>query len=122
MRDGLHVTDAGHVVTVGDNAADLLMLSGNLASDGATVLTADANVSAAAAAELAALPNFTKGGHALTITDSAANLLALQGAALGVASAEILQPGAVTLTAAQAASLVALGQFSTRQRRDHGAG
>jgi hypothetical protein len=111
LRDTLHIGLNAHVLTVADSAAALLALSGSLNLAGACVLTGNAVVTAAQAAALAADPGFATGGHVLTVTDTAAALLALPASALAVASVEQLAPGAVTLTAAEAAGLAGLGHF-----------
>ena len=113
LRDAMGVAADGHTLTVADTASDLLALSGNLALDGATQLSADANVSAAQAQILAAEPSFSTGGHVLTVTDSAANLLGLPGAVQAL-SGQLVLAASQSVSAAQAASLAAFGaSFST---------
>ncbi len=106
--------EAQHVLTVTGNAAELAGLSGPaLALVVASMLTQSAVVSATTAATLAALPGFLEAdGATLTVQDDAAHLLALSRAVLRVTGLEELPAGGVTLTAAQAAGLVALGHFS----------
>ena len=107
-------SEAGHLLTVADSATSLAGLSAPaLALAGAAVLTQSAVVSAAVAGVLADLPGFSEApGVALTVQDSVANLLALAPAVQAIAAQELLQPGAVSLTAAQAAGLAALADFS----------
>ena len=112
LRDGLNISLAGHVLTVSDNAGNLLGLSGSLASAGACVLSANATVTAANAAILAGEPAFSTGGHNLTIADTAANLLALPPSVQTLASVlDLAAPQSIT--AAQAFALTRLGGFNT---------
>jgi hypothetical protein len=112
---GIDFSTGGHALVVADGAAALAGLSGAaLALASGEVLTTAATVPAALAAALAALPNFSlANGAALTVQDGVTSLLSLSPAALAVASGEMLNPGVVILTAAQAAGLAALPHFST---------
>ena len=113
---GIKFSTAGHALAVADTAAHLATLNAlETALTGAQVLSADATVSAAVAAQLAALPGFAVGsGVALIVQDSVANLLALSSAVRAIATGEQLAAGAnVTVTAADAAALAALPHFST---------
>ena len=113
LRDTAGVAGNGHTLSVADTAANLLALSGNLALIGATQLSADANVSAAQAQVLAGEPGFTLGGHVLSVTDSAANLLALPGA-VQTLSGHLILAASQSVNGAQASGLAALGaSFST---------
>ena len=112
---GIKFSVNGYRLTVADtapNLATLNTLETNLAAS--EVLNAGANVTAAAAETLAALPNFSRGsGITLTIVDTVAALSALSGAAQAIATGEQLAPGSsVTLTVAQAQGLSALSGFS----------
>ena len=113
LRDGLHVAANSHTLSLSDTAAHLLGLSGSLALVSATQMSADATVSAAAAASLAADPAFSTGGHVLTISDSAAALLGLSGGVQALAGQMVLA-GSQSVNASQATALAALGSvFST---------
>ena len=113
LRDNLAVNPNGHTLVVSDTAADLLALSGNLAMDSATLLSADASVTAAQAISLAADPAFATAGHILTITDTAANLLALP-TLVQMLSGHLVLTSSQSVSAAQASALAALGSgFST---------
>jgi hypothetical protein len=99
--------------SIGGTAAQLLDSSLHLNTGATATLTASALLNAPQAGVLAALPGLARAnGVTLTVQDSAGNLLALSHAAQLAASAELLTPGAVTLSAAQAAGLVALSHFS----------
>ena len=90
------------------NAAFLNTLSGQ-------TLAATSNVSAATAAALAALSNFSRGGNGLIVSDSAANLLA-PAAAAGVALAtSVTLNTAASLNTAGAESLLQLNHFHLTQ-------
>ncbi len=113
LRDNLAVNVNGHTLVVSDTAADLLALSGNLAMDSATLLSADASVTAAQAISLAADPAFATAGHILTITDTAANLLALP-TLVQMLAGHLVLASSQSVSAAQASALAALGSsFST---------
>ena len=106
-----HVSLAGYAVAVTDTAANLLTLgAAALAATTTHTLSADAAVSAASFAALRGLPSFALGGHALTIADTAANLLALPGS-LALASATDLSANA-QVSAAQLTALAALPGFN----------
>lgn len=114
-RLGVKLSLNGHILGVGDTAAHLAALNSmETALTADQVLESNAVVSAAVAAELAALPNFSvNSGISLTVQDSVANLIALTPAVQAIATAEQLAPGAnVTITAADAAALAALPHFS----------
>ncbi len=102
----------GHVLTIADTAANLLSLSGSLALAGATALTGNAQLGAAQLTALSTLPGFSAAGHAVTVADTAAALLALPPTALALATATALTADA-TVTAAQATVLAADPAFST---------
>ncbi len=102
----------GHTISVADTAANLLALSSAaLADTNAASLAANVTVSAAQLAGLAALPGFSTHGHAVTVADTAAHLLALAPQALAFATATTLAADA-TVTAAQATTLMAEPGFS----------
>ncbi|MEJ0046261.1 MAG: hypothetical protein WDN04_09165 [Rhodospirillales bacterium] len=77
LHDVMHTATGGYVLTVSDNAANLLALAGNLPPATVTVLSADATLSAQQVTTLVSEPHFSTGVHVLTIADTASNLLAL---------------------------------------------
>lgn len=110
-------------MTVVDSAADLTQITGNgtLPDDWAgeldassVTLNGDATISAASAAQLAVLGGrFSLGSHAITISDTAANLLLSANAAgLALAHSVTLSGDEDSLSAAAAAQLAALSHFS----------
>jgi hypothetical protein len=109
----------GYSLIVVDTAANLAALAGvpgaltainTLASQ--EVLTADATVSAATVQTLLLMTGFSAGSHHLTISDTAADLLAISAhATLAVASAVQLSQAA-TVTVANAVALAAMPGFS----------
>ena len=114
-RLGIKFSLGGHDLQVGGTADQLAGL--NSMETGLTsgqVLSSDDVVSAAVAAQLAALPNFSvDSGVSLTVQDSVANLIALTPEVKAIATVEQLVSGAdVTVTALDAAALAALPHFS----------
>ena len=107
-----NVSAAGHAITVADTAANLLALTGGLGLVHATTLSADASVTAAQLMALTTLPGFSAAGHALALSDTAFNLLALSPAALSQATSTSLSADA-TCTAQQAQALFADPGFTT---------
>lgn len=108
-----HAGTAGHTITVTDTAIALLALSpGALALTNATNLSADSAVNVAQANSLAALPSFSTNGHALTVSDTASNLVTLTSASLTKITLTLLSTDA-TVTAQQAQTLYADPGFST---------
>ncbi|MEJ0046259.1 MAG: hypothetical protein WDN04_09155 [Rhodospirillales bacterium] len=105
----------GHVLTIADTAAHLLALApAVMALAGVSLLTQSALVNATTAALLAAMPGFSEAdGATLTVQDDAAHLLAFSQAMRTITGVEELPQGGVTLTASQAAGLLALGHFVT---------
>ena len=109
--------------TILDSAADLLQISGSgpqpddwageLAASSVT-LTGIATVTAAQSAVFALLGSrFNPGGYTLTVSDSAANLVASANAAgLALAGAVTLSGDETALSAANATLLAALGDFT----------
>ncbi len=102
----------GHALTIADTATNLLGLPGSLALAGTTLLSANAQVSAAQLTALSALPGFSANGHAVAVADTASALLALSPAAQALVTTTTLAADA-TVTAAQAASLAAEPGFTT---------
>jgi hypothetical protein len=111
LRDILHVALGGHSLTIQDSAANLLSLPGGLALAHACVLSGDATVSAAQAAALAGEPGFSTGGHALIVSDTAANLLALPAGVAALATSEQVNHSA-TVSAADLTALAAVPDLS----------
>ena len=108
-----HVAFGGHTVAVVDSAINLLGLAGaDLSHVSSVSLAADAVVNAAQMQTLAAEPGFSTGGHALIIADTAANLLALPGSIVRLASAVELSADA-TLNAASAQALTSETGYTT---------
>jgi hypothetical protein len=104
---------AGHTLTVTDTAAALAALSSPaLALANAETLSASATVSALVAAELAALPNFSKGSFVLTVSDIATNLLDPAYAAGLVLSGHATLSTSLTVPALEAAALALLPGFA----------
>ncbi len=102
----------GHAITVADTAGNLLGLHGAaLADASAAALTGDAQVTAGQLNTLAGLPHFALNGHALAVTGSASDLLALSPAALALASSFTLSADA-TVSARAAEALFAEPGFS----------
>ncbi len=100
-------TLGSHTIAVADTAANLLALSGSALADTAQAsLSADAAINVSQLTALAALPGFSANGHAISVTDTAANLLGLSNAARSFTTALMLSADA-TLNAAQAATLLA---------------
>jgi hypothetical protein len=101
-----------HTLTVSDTAANLATLDAHEPVLGSIqTMNADATIGAATATVLAALPNFTKGGHSITISDTASALLDLVYAA-GMALADHEQlSAAASLTVASAEALIGLSVF-----------
>ena len=100
-----HSGFAGHTIAIADSATNLLAIAGADPSHVSSVsLTSDAVVSVAQMLTLAAGPNFSAVGHALTIADTAANLLTLPSNVLHLANAVELSADA-TLGAAAAQML-----------------
>ncbi len=107
-----HTTLNGHAITIADTAPDLLAAQQAVAANAAaSVLIADASVTASQLQALAALPNFATAGHALAVSDTAANILATSPAATHLATSVTLSADA-TLTAAQTAALMAEPGFA----------
>ncbi len=102
----------GHVLTITDTAANLAGLAGSLTLAGGFVVSANAQVTAAQLATLAALPGFSLSGHTLALADTAVALLGTPQAAMALASTVALTADA-TVTAAQAASLATEPGFDT---------
>ena len=101
-----------HGLTIADAAARLATLdSGTAALASAIQLSAPGIVNAAQFAILRALPHFSTNGQALTVVDTAANLVALATGDVSQASMLALSANA-TLTADQAEALVSLPHFS----------
>ncbi len=110
-------------LTIQDSAADLLQITGDgsqpddwageLAASSVT-LTGSATVTAAQADELALLGSrLSLGGHTLTVSDSAANLVSSANAGgLALAGAVTLSGDETALSAANATQLAALSHFS----------
>ncbi|MEJ0046262.1 MAG: hypothetical protein WDN04_09170 [Rhodospirillales bacterium] len=103
LHDVMHTATGGYVLTVSDNAANLLALAGDLPPATVTSLSADATLSASQATTLVSEPNFSTGMHVLTVADTASNLLALAPNVLTFA-------GATQLTAA---AIVNIADFAT---------
>jgi len=109
-----------HRLTIADTAANLLAdtEAAPLALASAVRLSADATVTAAAAATLAELRSFGTGGHALTIADTPAQLLGMTSSVAALATSESLVPRTVgnaadyTITAAQLGQLLAMPHLS----------
>ena len=108
-------------IAISDTAANLVLLEAVFAaaapgskllavrSASTAVLSADATVSAASLQALSALPAFGLAGHTLTVSDTAANLLA--STSLALASSASLSADA-TVNAFQAEALHAVAGFS----------
>ncbi len=103
---------AGHAITVSDTASNLLALTGSLSLIHTTALSADANVTAAQLTNLTNLPGFAAAGHAITVSDTAPDLLALSPAALSQVTATSLSADA-SCTAQQAQALFSEPGFTT---------
>lgn len=112
LRDTLHLAGGGNTLTVSGSATDLAALAGSDLSLASTLaLSSDATITTAQAAALAGESGFTLNGHALTISGSAASLLALPPGAQGLATTIALS-GDATVTAAQASALAGISGFS----------
>ena len=112
LRSLPHVSTGGQVIKVSDTAADLANLNGNMSLLGAADLSGDASVTVGRFALLTALPSFSVAGHALTITDTAANLLGASSLNLSQATSIVLSADA-TVNGQQAQVLTAEPGFST---------
>ncbi len=103
-----------NTLTVSDSAANLVSSAdaGGLALAGAVTLSGDETaLSAATATLLAQLGHFNKGGHHVTISDTAANL-AFAGNAAGLALADHVQLSqASSMTVAAAEALIGMANF-----------
>ncbi len=102
----------GHSLTVADTLANLLALPGQAATLATTLaLAANATASAAQADAFAALPHASLAGYAIAVTDTAANLLTLTGAAVADTTTHTLSADA-SISAATFAALRALPSFA----------
>ena len=113
--------------TVADTAANLVLLEAVFATAApgsallaaravsTAVLSADATLTAASLAALASLPRLSLGGHALSVTDTPAALLAATPTALALATGVTLAGNASpwTVSAFAADALASLPNFST---------
>jgi hypothetical protein len=107
-----HFSLGGHTLSVSDTAANLLALSGQAVALATSFgLSADATVTAAQFTTLRDTLHTVPAGHAVTILDSAAHLLALSGS-LSLATACVLT-GPAVVSAADAQTLAAEPGFST---------
>ena len=105
----------GHALTVVDTAANLATLSEQeLALVSVQLLSENAVVNAATLEGMAALPDFAlPDGVTLTVRDSVANLLALSNGAVAISTSQQLpSSSSVVVTAAEAAALANLPDFS----------
>ncbi len=104
----------GHVLAISDSAANLLALAGDTLTGVSFVsLSGNATVTAQQAQALASEPDFSTGGHSLSISDGPSALLALPTSLIIAASALDLA-AASQVSAQQLTELAALGsKFST---------
>ncbi len=107
-----HASLGGFTIAVTDMASNLIGLSASSLADATScTLAASATVSTAQFSELRALPGFSAGTSALSVSDTAANLAGLSGN-LSQASAFMLS-GPANVTASVMTALAGLPHFST---------